>query len=96
MTEIDKKAFEPFVTISLAHRARQPYALQGTMAIALASNCPGVTAIHWYDAPAARKLVADLQALINVLDPPPAAPIEPAKSVRKRRSVAKVRKTKHK
>ena len=96
MTEPDKQAFEPFVTVSLG-RSKSAYWSTGghVTKIALSSNCPGVTAIHWYDAPAARKLVADLQALINALDPPPAAPLEATKPKRKPRAIqaAKPKKT---
>lgn len=97
MTGTDKASFEPFVTLALGS-VRQPYSSSGTTKIALSSNAPGVTAIHWYDAPAARRLVAELQILIDRLDPPPAVPVEAAKAKRKPRAIqaAKPRKAKRK
>jgi hypothetical protein len=49
--------FEPFITVTLGNR-RLPYMDQPSPAIAVTSNCPGTTAIHWYDPRRARALAA--------------------------------------
>ncbi len=61
--------FEPFLTVSLMNQ-RPAYSSLPAMKIALTSNCPGTTAIHTYDAPAARRLVVELNKLIDALEPP--------------------------
>jgi hypothetical protein len=68
--DTSKITFEPFITVSLAC-VREPYQRIAANKIAIASNAPGITGIHMYDAPAARRLVDDINKLIAVLDPPP-------------------------
>ena len=79
-------SFEPFVTVQIGH-FRAPYTSFTTQKIALTSNAPGVTAIHWYDAASARRLAFDLNAYADVLDPKPIAtePVAPPKARKKRR-----------
>jgi hypothetical protein len=84
MNDNDKATFEPFITVTLG-AMRQAYG-NLTTKIAVSSNAPGVTAIHWYDAPAARRLVDELNKLIAVLDPSimaTASPAGPQKKLRK-------------
>jgi hypothetical protein len=69
MAEDNKASFEPFITVSLAC-LRQPYQTNAANKIAVASNAPGCTAIHMHDVPAARRLVAELNKLIDFLEPP--------------------------
>jgi hypothetical protein len=102
MPDEQKPSFDPFVTVSLGNhhdgQGRWAFGTCGSTAIALVSNCPGVTAIHWYDAPAARRLVADIQALIDKLDPPPVKLeiITPPLKKRGRKVAKKARKAKRK
>jgi hypothetical protein len=70
LSEESKPAFEPFITVSLAC-VRQPYERVSANKIAVVSNAPGVTAVHMYGVPEARRLVDELNKLIAVLDPPP-------------------------
>jgi hypothetical protein len=77
MSDSDKATFEPFITVSLGGM-RQAYQTTITTKIAISSNAPGVTAIHWYDAAAARRLVVEINKLIDVLDPPRPDIAEPA------------------
>jgi hypothetical protein len=82
MNDNIKPSFEPFITVSLAS-VRSAYSNTSTTKIALASNAPGCTAIHMYDAPAARRLVGEINNLIAVLDPPPQAAAAPAPAKRR-------------
>jgi hypothetical protein len=76
-------SFEPFITVSLGN-VRQPYQSHSTTMIAIGSHAPGVTSIHWHDAPTARRLVATINKLIDVLDPPPTAAVQkPARRLSK-------------
>jgi hypothetical protein len=61
--------FEPFITVSLGNRKTAPWH-EPSPAIAVTSNCPGTTAIHWYTAQTARLLAAEITRLADALDPP--------------------------
>jgi hypothetical protein len=84
MTDTPKdQPFEPFITVSLGNR-KPEYSNYVLAAIAVTSNCPGVSAIHWYDPAAARTLAAEITRLADALDPPPIQTAIPPKPKRGR------------
>jgi hypothetical protein len=85
--------FEPFITVSLGNRKTNQWC-EPSPAIAVTSNCPGTTAIHWYTAQTARILAAEITRLADALDPP--RPPDPVPVPKKRGGLAVPRKRKAK
>ena len=84
----DVPVFEPFLTLSFGQ-------LRGSRRLALSSNAPGFTAIHWYDAVTTRELAGKLNEMADILDPRPVTALEPPPAPKKRgRPFGKKRKAK--
>jgi hypothetical protein len=80
--------FEPFITVSLGNRKIDQWSTPSP-AIAVTSNCPGTTAIHWYSPYHARTLAAEITRLADALDPPRPPDPAPAPKRRSRKLIKK-------
>lgn len=76
MPDVEKPAFDPFLSLALTRVNRQPYQTEGVQTLAIAANSPGYAIVCCVDAKNARALAAHLNEAADILDPPKTAEMQ--------------------